>query len=84
MIRVASCFAQVLELIDRGGFGQVVRELKAERGAKGFRCWDQFVAMLFCQLGAVSPHEGGHQAAPAVAGPGMPALLGVGDRGAHA
>ena len=52
MIRVASCFAQVLELIDRGGFGLVVRELKAERGAKGFRCWDQFVAMLFCQLGA--------------------------------
>ena len=52
MIRVASCFAQVLELIDRGGFGRVVRELKAERGAKGFRCWDQFVAMLFCQLGA--------------------------------
>lgn len=52
MVRTASCFAQVLELIDRGGFGRVVRELKAERGAKGFRCWDQFVAMLFCQLGA--------------------------------
>jgi Transposase DDE domain/Domain of unknown function (DUF4372) len=52
MIRVASCFAQVLELVDRGGFGRAVRELDAERGAKGFRCWDQFVAMLFCQLGA--------------------------------
>ena len=52
MIRVASCFAQVLELIDRGGFGRAVRELDAERGAKGFRCWDQFVAMLFCQLGS--------------------------------
>ncbi len=24
---------------------------KAERGAKGFSCWDRFVAMLFCQLG---------------------------------
>ena len=52
MIRVASCFAQVLELIDRCGFGRAVRDLDAERGAKGFRCWDQFVAMLFCQLGA--------------------------------
>jgi len=52
MIRVASCFAQVLELIERGGFASAVRELKAERGAKGFRCWDQFVAMLFCQLGS--------------------------------
>ncbi len=52
MIRVASCFAQVLELIDRCGFGRAVQDLDAERGAKGFRCWDQFVAMLFCQLGA--------------------------------
>jgi hypothetical protein len=52
MIKVASCFAQVLELIDRCGFGRAVHELDAERGAKGFRCWDQFVAMLFCQLGA--------------------------------
>ena len=24
---------------------------RADRGAKGFDCWDQFVAMLFCQLG---------------------------------
>jgi hypothetical protein len=52
MVRVASCFAQVLEMVDRCGFGQAVRELDAERGAKGFRCWDQFVAMLFCQLGS--------------------------------
>ena len=52
MIRVASCFAQVLELVDRGGFGSAVRELDAEKGTKGFRCWDQFVAMLFCQLGS--------------------------------
>ena len=52
MIRVASCFAQVLELIERDGFAKAVRDLDAERGAKGFRCWDQFVSMLFCQLGA--------------------------------
>ena len=52
MIRVASCFAQVLGMIDRYGFDRAVRELDAERGAKGFRSWDQFVAMLFCQLGS--------------------------------
>jgi len=52
MIRVASCFAQVLGMIDRYGFDSAVRELDAERGAKGFRSWDQFVAMLFCQLGS--------------------------------
>jgi hypothetical protein len=52
MIRVASCFAQVLSMIDRYGFDRAVRELDAERGAKGFRSWDQFVAMLFCHLGS--------------------------------
>jgi hypothetical protein len=52
MIRVARCFAQVMEMIDRGGFARAVRDLDAERGAKGFRCWDQFVSMLFCQLGS--------------------------------
>ena len=52
MVRSGSCFAQVLSLVDRYGFDQAVRELRAERGAKGFRCWDQLVAMLFCQLGS--------------------------------
>ena len=52
MVRVASCFAQVLSMVDRYGFDRTIRELDAERGAKGFRSWDQFVAMLFCQLGS--------------------------------
>lgn len=52
MVRTGSCFAQVLGMIDRYGFDRVIRELDAERGAKGFRCWEQFVAMLFCQLGS--------------------------------
>ena len=52
MVRGSSCFAQVLDLVDRCGFGRAVRDLDADRGAKGFRCWDQFVAMLFCQLGS--------------------------------
>ncbi|MFP5207250.1 MAG: DUF4372 domain-containing protein [Acidobacteriota bacterium] len=34
------------------------REHKAEHHARGFTCWDQFVAMLFCQLaGAQSLRE---------------------------
>jgi len=28
-----------------------VEATRADRGAKGFSCWEQFVAMLFCQLG---------------------------------
>ena len=30
---------------------QAVRQHKAERHARGFSSWTQFVAMLFCQLG---------------------------------
>jgi hypothetical protein len=29
----------------------LVKKHKAERAAKGFDCWTQFVSMLFCQLG---------------------------------
>jgi hypothetical protein len=58
MIKVGSLFTQVLSLVDRGRFGQAVRQWDAERAAKGFRCWDQFVAMVFCQLaGADSLRE---------------------------
>jgi hypothetical protein len=52
MVQATSCFAQVLSWVDRYEFDKVVRRWDAERGAKGFRCWDQFVAMLFCQLGS--------------------------------
>jgi hypothetical protein len=45
-----SLFTQILSLFQRSDFARHVRELKAEHRAKGFSCWDQFVAMLFCQL----------------------------------
>lgn len=32
-------------------FEKAVRDHKAEYQARGFSCWGQFVAMLFCQLG---------------------------------
>ena len=52
MVAVASCFAQILALIDRPTFARAVRQHQAERGAKGFSRWDQFVSMLFCQMGS--------------------------------
>ncbi len=50
MVRHASLFSQVLSLIDRHEFARCASELEAEKGAKGFTCWNQFVSMLFCQL----------------------------------
>ncbi len=50
MVRHASLFSQVLNLIDRHEFARCVSALEAEKGAKGFTCWNQFVSMLFCQL----------------------------------
>jgi hypothetical protein len=47
----SSVFSQILNSFPRSEFEQRVREHKAERHARGFSCWEQFVAMLFCQLG---------------------------------
>jgi len=52
MIKTGSLFTQVLSLVDRNDFFRAVRQWDAEKGAKGFRCWDQFVSMVFCQLAA--------------------------------
>jgi hypothetical protein len=51
MNRFCSIFSQLLQLFSRIEFQQAVMETKAERHARGFTCWGQFVAMLFCQLG---------------------------------
>jgi hypothetical protein len=50
MVQVASIFSQLLQQFPRTLFQQLVFSEKAERHAKGFTCWAQFVAMLFCQL----------------------------------
>jgi hypothetical protein len=50
MVGHASLFSQMLSLVDRHRFERLVREHKAERAAKGFSCWSQFVSMMFCQL----------------------------------
>jgi len=41
----------MLKIFDKQVFYHAVQATQAERAAKGFTCWEQFVAMLFCQLG---------------------------------
>jgi Domain of unknown function (DUF4372) len=53
--QVCSVFSQLLQLFSRGvfsrgEFARAVKQHSAERNAKGFTCWGQFVAMLFCQV----------------------------------
>ena len=50
MIQAASLFNQLLHHFPRAEFAALVRKHDAERGAKGFTCWAQLVAMLFCQM----------------------------------
>jgi hypothetical protein len=50
MNRVCSIFSQLLQLFPRAQFQQAVQKHKAERHARGFTSWGQFVAMLFAQL----------------------------------
>jgi len=51
MNRFCSMFSQILKLIPRVEFETLVHQSGAQRHARGLACWDQFVAMLFCQLG---------------------------------
>jgi IS4 transposase len=45
-----SLFSQILQIVPRNSFQRLVRKRGAERHAKGFSSWSQYVAMLFCQL----------------------------------
>jgi hypothetical protein len=50
MVQCAGLFSQLLQHFPRTEFSRLVAKHEAERGAKGFTCWGQFVAMLFCQI----------------------------------
>src|SRR5438876_8681292 len=54
MKRFCSIFSQLLQLFPRLEFEQAVKKHQADRGAKGFASWGQFIAMLFCQLGGAN------------------------------
>src|SRR3989442_4820117 len=74
MLRFCSMFNQLLQLFPRVDFQKAVVATQAERHARGFTCWGQFVAMLFCQLGrahslreicgGISSFGGSHAALP--------------------
>jgi hypothetical protein len=49
-VRFCSIMNQLLQVFPRNEFQEEVQKTKAERHARGFASWDQFVAMLFCQL----------------------------------
>jgi len=53
MMQSASLFSQLLQQFPREKFAALVKKHSGERCAKGFTCWTQFVAMLFCQLAHV-------------------------------
>ena len=50
MVQTASLFSQLLHEVPRNEFARLVNRHQGERHAKGFTCWAQFTAMLFCQL----------------------------------
>ena len=51
MNKFNSIFGQILQIFSKGEFYRAVAETRSERRAKGFTSWQQFVGMLFCQLG---------------------------------
>lgn len=51
MTRVTSIFSQLLRVMPRLEFENAVKFHQAERHSRGFTCWGQFIAMMFCQLG---------------------------------
>ena len=51
MKRFSSIFSQLLQLFPRLEFEKAVQDHQAQRHARGFASWSQFIAMLFCQLG---------------------------------
>jgi hypothetical protein len=49
-VSTAGLFSQLLAQFPRAQFGALVARHQAQRHAKGFSCFTQFAAMLFCQL----------------------------------
>ena len=50
LTRFGSIASQLRQLFPRVDFQKAVLATKAERHLRGFTCWGQCVAMLFCQL----------------------------------
>ena len=50
MVRHSSLFSQLVGFFHRYKFHSLVKKHQAEKYSKGFKSWDHFVSMLFCQL----------------------------------
>jgi len=50
MVRPGSLFSQLIHEVPRSSFDKCVAKHDGEKHAKGFTCWNQFVAMEFCHL----------------------------------
>lgn len=45
-----NAFKELLEALPRGVFDTIVRRTGADKYSKGFKCWDQFVVMVYGQM----------------------------------
>jgi hypothetical protein len=50
MVRHSSLFSQLVGFFHRYKFHNLVEKHQTEKYSKGFKSWDHFVSMLFCQL----------------------------------
>jgi len=50
ILNVAGLFNQLLRAFPRNRLARLMARDAVERNTKGFTCWTQFVAMLFCRL----------------------------------
>lgn len=50
IMQSVSLFGQLLQHFPKSDFYSLVKKHSAERYAKGFGCWTQFVSMMFCHL----------------------------------
>lgn len=49
MNQFSSILGRILQIFPKTAFHSAVKETNSKQAAKGFTCWAQFVAMLFCQ-----------------------------------
>jgi hypothetical protein len=54
MNKTNTLLGQLLEMVSRSRFNQLVKDSNTEKGEKGFTSWAHFVSMLFAQLSGQS------------------------------
>lgn len=45
-----SMFAQIVQQLPRNLFQSLVQKYQTDKCSKGISTWDQFIAMMFCQI----------------------------------